>query len=117
MSGTAGGCRVDLGKNRQQKYRLDHHNDSGRAFQVRNNDVEKELNRACSIDRCSFLLFVIQRFERGVQDQKSKREPFPGNDNDNRSEWVFAKPVNGVKAKLLQNEGNQSVNRMHDEIL
>src|SRR5580700_6130394 len=50
MSGTAGSCRVDLGKNRQQEDCLDHHHDADRALQVRDDDKEKQLNGICPVN-------------------------------------------------------------------
>src|ERR1700722_6531575 len=116
MPGTAGSGGVDLGKNREQEDRLDHHHDSDGALQMWNHDMEKHLNRVCPIDGRRFLLFGIERLERSEENQKSKREPLPGDDNNNGKQRIVGKPGDGPEPKLLQNEGDESVIGMQDEI-
>src|SRR5260370_13497521 len=41
VPGAARSFRVDLGKNRQQEDRLNHHDDANRKWQARNNAIEK----------------------------------------------------------------------------
>src|SRR5271165_3224949 len=50
VSGAARSRRINLGKNRQQEDRLNHHDDPNRTLQVRNNNIEKQLKCVCPID-------------------------------------------------------------------
>ena len=66
----AAGGDEDLGEDAEQEDRLDQDDDGDRARDMRQDDVEEEGDRAGAVERGGFLLLLVERLQRGEQNQR-----------------------------------------------
>ena len=77
IAGAAGGGHVNFGKHAQQEDRLDQDDDGDRARDMRQHDVAEVGNRAGAVERGGLFLLLVERLQRGQQDETRERQPFP----------------------------------------
>ena len=79
------GGDVDFGEHAEQEDRFDQDDDRHRARDMRQHDIEaKNGDRAGAVERGGFLLFLVERLQRGHEDQAGERQPLPRHDQDHR---------------------------------
>ena len=73
----AGGRHIDFREHAQKEDRLDQDDDGDRAGDMRQNDIAEVGNRPRAVERGGLLLLLVERLQRGQEDETRERQPFP----------------------------------------
>jgi hypothetical protein len=64
-----------------------------------------------------FALFLVERLQRGQDNQRRKGQPLPGDDDDDAEKRHLREPVDGLKPEHPRQPGEEPVDRVHEHVL